>query len=178
MKYVDIYTVSGNGRNSPVCRKNNNIVGAGATLPKWHLPGLRHAFSIFANATSDSRFTTSAALLENYGNNVVSKIDPASTALAPEERTHPILTSAVLWYEGDDEKTHQDAVRYVTRIRDALNEGVDREKGKRHTYVNYAFGDETVRETYGYEEWRVEKLKKLKKLWDPRNEFGYYVPLV
>jgi hypothetical protein len=178
VKYVDLYTVNGNDVNSPVCRKNNNILGAGASLPVWDIPGLRKAYEIFANATADPRFSTSATLLENYGINVVRNIDAGSTALPAEERTYPILASAIMWYEGDDAKTHEDARVYATGIRNALYHGVDARKQKRHTYVNYAFGDESLQEVYGYEQWRLDKLKTLKKAYDPKNAFGYYVPIV
>ena len=178
VKYVDLYTVIGNDVNSPVCRKNNNLLGAGASLPNWDIPGLRLAFDIFANATADPRFATSATLLENYGNNFVRTVDPKSTALAPEERTYLVLASGVMWYEGDDARTHEDARVYAERIREALNRGVDASKKKRHTYVNYAFGDESLGQLYGYEQWRQEKLKALKKAYDPNNAFGFYVPIV
>ena len=162
-----------------MCRKNFNLIGAGVGLPKWDIPGLRKAYNIFAKAAADPRFNTSATLLENYGIYGVQKVDPKSTALSAEERKLPILTSAVLWYKETDAKTHEDARNYVDSIRDALYQGVDASRQqKRHAYVNYAKGDESVQETYGYEQWRVEKLRALKKAYDPGNAFGYYVPLV
>lgn len=45
------------------------------------------------------------------------------------------------------------------------------------TYVNYAFGDEPSQQMYGYEPWRLQKLRALKKQYDPRNRFGYYNPI-
>lgn len=46
------------------------------------------------------------------------------------------------------------------------------------TYVNYAFGDESLQSIYGYEEWRLERLRGLKQTYDPTNAFRYYNPIV
>ena len=45
-------------------------------------------------------------------------------------------------------------------------------------YVNYAFGDEPLPSIYGYEPWRLQKLRSLKQKYDPNNRFGYYNPIV
>lgn len=47
-------------------------------------------------------------------------------------------------------------------------------------YVNYAKGHsyETNKAVYGYEAWRLKKLRGLKAKYDPHNRFRYYVPLV
>lgn len=50
--------------------------------------------------------------------------------------------------------------------------------GRRETaYVNYAFGDEPMEQIYGYEAWRLEKLRTAKAKYDPSNKFGYYNPI-
>jgi hypothetical protein len=45
------------------------------------------------------------------------------------------------------------------------------------TYVNYAYGDESLEELYGFDAWRLEKLRKLKGLYDPENRFRFYAPI-
>lgn len=49
-----------------------------------------------------------------------------------------------------------------------------------HAYVNYARGDESMEEMYGYEDWRLEKLRGLKKQYryDPHGRFNFYAPIV
>jgi hypothetical protein len=49
---------------------------------------------------------------------------------------------------------------------------------EQHSYVNYAHGDESLEEVYGYEPWRLQKLRWLKKKYDPKNKFGFYEPIV
>lgn len=46
-----------------------------------------------------------------------------------------------------------------------------------HTYVNYAHGNETLQELYGYESWRLPKLKTLKNKYDPSGKFNFYAPI-
>jgi FAD/FMN-containing dehydrogenase len=43
--------------------------------------------------------------------------------------------------------------------------------------VNYATGDETLKQVYGYDEWRLEKLRALKAKWDPEGRFNHYHPI-
>jgi hypothetical protein len=43
--------------------------------------------------------------------------------------------------------------------------------------VNYATGDETLKGVYGYDEWRLEKLRALKAKWDPDGMFNHYHPI-
>ncbi|KAH7093198.1 hypothetical protein FB567DRAFT_544580 [Paraphoma chrysanthemicola] len=177
VNYVDLYTVTGNSIDGQVCQRNKNGAGAGVSLPAWDLTGLRKAFTIFSKMTADPRFNSAITLLENYGMQGVRAVDSTTTALALEEREYPILASPVLWWEGVDEQTTKDADAYMIAIRNALYTGLDSTSKKRHAYVNYANGDEPTQELYGYDS-RLEKLKELKKLWDPENRFGFYNPLV
>jgi FAD/FMN-containing dehydrogenase len=64
--------------------------------------------------------------------------------------------------------------RYGNIIQKALLKGTG--WTKRHIYVNYANGNESVAEIYG-EPWRVQKLKRLKKQYDPNGRFNFYNPL-
>lgn len=49
--------------------------------------------------------------------------------------------------------------------------------GEMHTYVNYAHGDESLEEVYGYETWRLARLRALKVKYDPLGRFGFYEPI-
>jgi hypothetical protein len=50
------------------------------------------------------------------------------------------------------------------------------DNGGHQSYVNYAYGEETLEEMYGTE--NLGKLQRLKALYDPHNRFRYYAPLV
>ena len=48
------------------------------------------------------------------------------------------------------------------------------------TYVNYANGrsSESLESVYGYEPWRLSRLRGLKAKYDPYNRFRFYEPIV
>lgn len=173
--YKEIHQALGFGAEIFACGKNTNQAISGVGLPRWNIPALHSTYELFCSLTADSRFANSAVLLENYGIVGVLGVDAKSTAVPPEERERPILTSAVIHYEGDEQRTRREAAEWLGRLTDALYEGVEED---RHAYVNYANGNESVEEMYGREEWRVEKLRGLKAEWDPRNKFRFYNPIV
>lgn len=176
--YVNLYRVTANDLNSRPCIRNRNILGAGVSLPAWDLAGIRKAFNIFGNVTADPRFETSITLLENYGMTSVRAVDSGITALPPLEREYPILASPVLWWDGDRQEDERDAHAFASAMKTALYTGIDQSSSdKRHCYVNYASGEESRPEMYGYEEWRLAKLERLKRIWDPKNRFGFYNPI-
>ncbi|KZM28025.1 uncharacterized protein EKO05_0002058 [Ascochyta rabiei] len=179
VNYIDIYKITSNDLSSTPCVRNRNMLGVGTSLPSWDLEGVRNAFNIFRNLTEDPRFSSSITLLENYGMVGVRAVDPDMTALAPQEREYPILASPVLWWDGDVEKDASDAYAYTVAIKNALYSGIDSSsEHKRHCYVNYANGEEPQPELYGYEHWRLARLRKLKRVWDPKNRFSLYNPIV
>lgn len=60
-------------------------------------------------------------------------------------------------------------------MRDLMHAG---QPGRRlNVYVNYAFGDETQEQVYGYEPWRLQRLRELKKKYDPQGRFNFYEPI-
>jgi hypothetical protein len=170
--YTALYNITQNSLSSPACRRNHNVMGTGASLPSYNTTAARAAFAIFAELTADPRFNTSVLLLENYGMKGVKKVDPETTALAREERRLPVVINPTIWWEGVDEEAEAEAEVFGERIREAWYEGAV--AVGRHTYVNYASGTEGVRQLYGHEGWRVERLRGLKRSIDPNNGFGFY----
>ena len=43
--------------------------------------------------------------------------------------------------------------------------------------MNYASSNETLEELYGYEPWRLAKLRALKQKYDPHGKFDFYAPI-
>lgn len=68
---------------------------------------------------------------------------------------------------------------YAIAFGDNLREALHKADGsaEMHTYVNYAHGDENLQELYGYEAWRVARLKSLKRKYDPEGHFSFYAPI-
>lgn len=68
---------------------------------------------------------------------------------------------------------------YAIAFGDKLREALHKADGSTdmHSYVNYAHGDETLQELYGFEPWRLTRLKTLKKKYDPERHFDFYSPI-
>jgi len=64
---------------------------------------------------------------------------------------------------------------YGSEIRDVLFRGSGLQRLV--SYVNFAFGDETMEQIYG-EGWRLEKLRRLKTEYDPHGRFNFYNPIL
>jgi hypothetical protein len=64
------------------------------------------------------------------------------------------------------------AIEWAHEIRDLWNAGQPERLPS--TYVNYAFGDEPLDSMYGYEPWRLQRLRTLKAKYDPNNRFRFY----
>ncbi|KAJ4359758.1 uncharacterized protein N0V89_000314 [Didymosphaeria variabile] len=151
-------------------------MGSGTSLPDWNTTAARAAFNIFTKMTADPRFSQSVFLLENYGIQGVQAVDPGSTSLSLEERQYPVVANPTIWWNGSAALGQADAEAYGEQIRQALFSGLP-EGANKHTYVNYAVGTENFNQLYGYDTARVQRLKALKKMYDPENRFGYYNPV-
>lgn len=173
--YSDLHKSSGNSLDGSACRRNLNVMGNGASLTGYNATAGRAAFNVFKDLTADPRFNSSALLFENYGMGGVRAVNSSSAAIPLEERTYPAVANPTIWWRGNNAQTAADAYSYGERIRQAFYAGAI--GGEKHAYVNYAIGTETFGEVYGFEEWRGERLKGLKRRWDPENKFGFYNPV-
>ncbi|KAI1811582.1 hypothetical protein GGS20DRAFT_92611 [Poronia punctata] len=113
-------------------------------------------------------------LLEGYSTQAVQAVDPDSTAFP--HRDDKILTTSYIMYKPNT-TIDPIAQAFGKRLRQYLLDGSD-DPAHLRAYVNYADGDEPLPAVYGWEEWRLEKLRNLKTDWDPQNKMRYYVPFV
>ncbi|KAI0915159.1 FAD-binding domain-containing protein [Ustulina deusta] len=113
-------------------------------------------------------------LLEGYPTQAVQAVDEKSTAFP--HRSDEILVTSYVQYKPDP-RVDPLADKYGRALRQILLDASDDPEHLR-AYVNYAHGDEDPREVYGWEDWRLQKLRELKARWDPENKMRYYVPIV
>lgn len=137
---------------------------------RYDTRGIREAYEILDGFPS--RLNNSWLIFEGYSSRGVRTIDATQTAFP--ERHNDLLMSAFILYSPGDNALDKEAASYGQQLRDAVARGGNRELT---AYVNYAYGSETNIEVYGHEPWRLEKLRKLKCLYDPEGRFNHYLPI-
>ncbi|KAI1124475.1 hypothetical protein F5Y10DRAFT_249357 [Nemania abortiva] len=113
-------------------------------------------------------------LIEGYSTQGVQAVDPASTAFP--HRDDKILVTSYVQYKPNS-TIDPIAQEFGKTLQNILLEGSCDPEHLR-AYVNYANGDEPIEAVYGWEGWRLKKLRLLKHQWDPANKMKYYVPFV
>lgn len=120
-----------------------------------------------------SELNGSLILLEGYPSQAVRDLPEDSTAFP--HRTDNLLVAPFIMYKPDP-AIDPIATALGSKIRQHLLDGTD-DPSRMRSYLNYAHGDESVQSLYGWEDWRIERLKELKQKWDPENIMRYYVPI-
>lgn len=156
-------------KDGAACAKGFSRKLSPVSLQRYDIPSAREAFDVFAKIPSS--FRNSVMFLENFDTKRVEDVDANSTAYP--DRNGKLLVSPLLTYAAN---ASLDAVAddILDRIRAAFVKGSGSELV---AYVNYARGDESIEAVYGYEPWRLEKLRRLKKEYDPFGRFNFYAPI-
>ncbi|KAK0644472.1 hypothetical protein B0T16DRAFT_378543 [Cercophora newfieldiana] len=149
-----------------------SVFGVGVTN---HVPSaMRKLYDLFDElTTSVPELGGSYIFIEGYGTEAVQSVPEASTAWAHRHiRAWP---NVVLAYRAEEinptlEKT---VAEWGEKLRAAMLEGQE----KQESYVNYAVKQESLKALYGYDAWRLEKLRRLKKAVDPKSRFGFFAPV-
>lgn len=96
-------------------------------------------------------------------------VDADSTAF-PDRFNHHLIRPVIIYF---DPSLNDQAVQARQELRELALEG---KTEPLNAYVNYAHGDETEEDWYGHESWRTQRLKGLKKKYEPNNKLAYYAP--
>ncbi|KAI4178691.1 MAG: hypothetical protein LQ346_007366 [Caloplaca aetnensis] len=171
--YPDLADAVGTGMNSPICQPGNSAAVFPVGLLRFNTTAIHRVFDIYTELVlQHPDFSHSVVQFEAYPVQKVQSVDFASTAYA--HRGDNLLVSLLALYTPSP-TNDATAPLYGTRIREAFHAG---QPGRQlNAYVNYAYGDETAEQMYGWEAWRLEKLRMLKGEWDPRGRFGFYHPV-
>ncbi|KAL8849051.1 MAG: hypothetical protein Q9221_005950 [Calogaya cf. arnoldii] len=170
--WANFANVAGIGLESPPCQSR----AGGSTFPvglqKYNITANRQVYDLYSDLiTKYPQFKSSFIQFESYPMQGVQKIDGASTAYA--HRDDNLLVAFQAKYPANDPSFTSLAPIYGHQFQTLFHAG-DSPGRPLNTYANYAYGDETTEQLYGYEEWRLRKLRALKKEWDPYGRFDYY----
>ncbi|KAI8316760.1 FAD-linked oxidoreductase [Colletotrichum sp. SAR11_59] len=157
------------------CAKGNTGLRYPIGLKRYDLPAIRKVFDDMTEMSlTVPELAGSFFMLEGYSTQGVKAIDEKSSAFP--HRDDDLLVTPYVVYKPN---ASLDALAqdYGERLRGHLLKASD-DPERLRAYVNYAHGDESLESVYGWEEWRLEKLRALKKKWDPENRMRFYNPIV
>ena len=171
-KWVDfrhVNSIAGADKNGPDCVEGLGRQLFPTDLYSYDLHNLRTVLDMFA--TFPPVLGSSVMLLEGYPVNGVRAIPPNSTAYP--DRSRNILASPLFQYPPNNAILDREVAALGREVRSAMQNGI----GDLSAYVNYAHGDESDQAVYGYEPWRQQRLRELKRVYDPHNQFGFFEPI-
>ncbi|KAK2593329.1 hypothetical protein QQS21_008972 [Conoideocrella luteorostrata] len=173
--YIDLPKWTGNAIDSPPCQKAGLAnIRFPIDLDIYNVQAQQDVYDLFAKTTKETPALNGSMLLfEGYSTQGVKAVDSKSTAFP--FRSDNLLVSPVIIYKEDGAALGEKAAVLGESLRQILHRGNGR--AYMHTYVNYAYGGETVENWYGAENWRQTKLKALKKKYDPHGRFNFYAPI-
>ncbi|PSN62050.1 FAD-binding domain-containing protein [Corynespora cassiicola Philippines] len=180
---LDVPKMLGVDRTSAVCNREHGMsdIRMPVDIPTYNVEVLAQAMERFVQiATEYPELGQSFVMTEQYPTQGVKKVDERDTAVPG--RRHDLLIAPDFVFESLDregnvnEGMEEFALKMGLEVRQMLVDGA-KDMGGAMSYVNYAYGGEDVEEMYG-EDWRVEKLRALKKKFDPKGRFGWYNPFV
>jgi hypothetical protein len=173
--YTDLPEWTGNADDSPPCQKSGLVnTRFPIDLQTYNIAAQRQVYDLFANATQQTpALNNSLFLFEGYSLQGVKAVPSNATAFP--FRADNLLVAPLLTYAPDGPELDQIAHDLGESLRQILYEGSGSDE--LHSYVNYAFGDETKQNWYGYEQWRQDRLLALKNKYDPDRKFSFYAPI-
>ncbi|KAJ9610002.1 hypothetical protein H2200_006332 [Cladophialophora chaetospira] len=171
--YLALPGLTGNGGNDIACQKGATLLRFPIYLESVNVTALQQVYDAFDQMmVQQPAFNNSFFLVEGYSVQGVQKVPADSTAF-PHRGVHMLLTPVMVYLP--DAKLDVAAVKHGQHLRELLLQGSGSTELK--AYVNYAHGDESLGSMYGFEPWRLDRLRKLKKLYDPEEKFSFYAPI-
>lgn len=173
--YTDLAGWTNIATTSPPCQK---VGFANPRFPiylqGYNVPAQKKAYDVFASAIrGPSAFNNSIFMFEGYSMQGVQAIDSKSSAFA--FRTENLLAAPLIIYAPAGPELEDKVAKLGNDLRNILFEASGLKAFG--AYVNYAYGDETPEQWYGSEQWRQDRLRSLKKKYDPENNFSFFGPI-
>ncbi|KAH8645772.1 putative FAD-dependent oxygenase [Xylariales sp. PMI_506] len=171
--YLGLTAIDGTTTENGICLQHGAVnMMFPISYEAYNIAAQRAAFNAFNTFTADNAFLNSTVLFESYSMQAVKAVSDEETAFP--YRADSILVTPVVSYAVNT-TLNDHAIAFGEGIRQVLHKGNG--GSELHAYVNYAHGDETLQEMYGYEPWRIARLKSLKHKYDPGNRFRFFGPI-
>ncbi|KAK0637043.1 hypothetical protein B0T17DRAFT_504425 [Bombardia bombarda] len=136
------------------------------------IPQIRQIYNSYSDFVAANPLAAATTVLwEVFAQQAVSAQNPAQTAY-PNRKHVNILVLVQGTFTDNSVAGVVDVWAKGWRDQITARSGYD----KQYVYVNYAHGDEPLGTMYGYEPWRLERLRGLKAKYDPHEFFNHYNP--
>ncbi|KAK4031275.1 6-hydroxy-D-nicotine oxidase [Parachaetomium inaequale] len=161
------------GANEPQCQSQGTVLMRGVYVDRYEIDALRHLFDLLSDMlATEPALANSRCVLEGYSVQGVQAVPSDSTAFA--HRDKKLLFALIVGHRVVGNSTlDRDAERWSKTLETAAVGSAER-----RVYVNYALGDESLQAIYGYEPWRLQRLRALKRKYDPNNRFKFFAPIL
>ncbi|KAK0746969.1 hypothetical protein B0T18DRAFT_489395 [Schizothecium vesticola] len=173
--YMEINRLGGSDETSELaCGKGYYRHMFGSYYKRHNVTAMRRVHSILTDMTRKypGAGNLSFFFVEGYAQQGVIKVPADSTAVP--YRAYPLLSVPIFTYT--DPSWSDDIIATTMEIKRVMTESGGPGEPPRG-YVNYGFGNEESEELYGHEKWRLEKLRRLKRKYDPEGKFSFYAPI-
>ncbi|KAG9231838.1 FAD binding domain-containing protein [Amylocarpus encephaloides] len=171
--YPQLPHAEGSGVEDAPCNKGLTRIQYNANTQMYNVTAQRKVYELYASKIyQHPGLAETAVVMEGYATKGVTDKDPKDSAYAI--RDEYIMMGINIWYKPNStlDAFANDWGKQTAKL---WNEGQPGRKPT--TYINYAFGDEPIEQIYGHEPWRLERLRRLKKRYDPKGKFNYYNPI-
>jgi hypothetical protein len=174
--YKDLAAWTGIALESPPCQDFGfNNPRFPIYTKSYNTTAQKKAYEAYAAAVGGaaSPYTNSIFMFEDYATGGVRARDDSASAFG--FRQDRILAAPLIIY-GPTDKARDTAVETLgNSLREIIREGTGSKEI--HAYVNYSYGTEGPKSWYGYDASRQDRLKALKKKYDPQGRFSFYAPI-
>ncbi|KAI0104017.1 hypothetical protein GGR51DRAFT_561393 [Nemania sp. FL0031] len=171
--YPQIAAIQGTDDNSENCQKNRTHITTTVNLQVFNVTAQRQIYSLFnENIKKHPELSSAVATMELYSVDAVRKVPRQQSSYS--QRDEFILNFFDVPFT-QESSLEGFAEEWAKETRNLWNAG---QPGRRPTtYLNYAFGDESLESIYGYDG-QLDRLRALKHKYDPENRFQYYNPII
>lgn len=172
--FLGLPAVMGFSAADATCQPVKNWLCSPAPTRRYDVSAMRTIYETFASLPPKLA-KHSSIITKGYSMHIVQAVRSESTAVP--DSFNNLIMAAFIAYEVEGEVKGRADAEGVT-VGDEIQRVLAKpESSGLYAYVNCAFGDEGLAAWYGREDWRLVKLRRLKKLWDPQGRLGRYCPI-
>ncbi|KAI9705766.1 MAG: hypothetical protein M1820_005014 [Bogoriella megaspora] len=165
----------GGAVNGSLCEPNKTHVIGTANLQTYNATAMRAIYDLYNQKIGQHpELGGTRVLVEGYSVQGVRSVDHDASAYP--FRDDYILTYFDVKLNSSDDPLIDFATEWRNQTVDLWNAGQPQRPAT--TYVNYAAGYESLEARYGFESWRLDRLRQLKGKYDPTNRFAWYNPII